>query len=102
MSKEELIRKITSRKFLACFAGFCTALGAGVAGYVDGTTSLQGVLVSIVAYGLCEGVPDFAGALANALANKTITTTTLQASTSDKATIAKLLPSDEQKESEAA
>lgn len=83
MSKDRLVEKITSRKFLMFLAAFCTALGAGLTECVDGTTSLVCLVVSAIGYGISEALPDMGGAFANQ-SIQTNSTSVTAASTSAK------------------
>ena len=95
MSKEDIIRKLTSRKFWAMVVFACSAIAAGMGGYVEGDVSLNAALVSVVAYLVAEGAPDLARQLANS------TKTTISASSTDKQTVAAILtPEPEKAEAE--
>ena len=95
MNKQNIIRKLTSRKFWAVIVMGCGCIAAGMGGYVDGTTSLQGAVMTVVAYLLAEGAPDFARLIANS------TKTTITATSTDKATVAELLTPKEKTDAQA-
>jgi hypothetical protein len=82
-----LISKFDSRKFLVFAGAFLVSLSAGLAGVVDGTTTIQAVLVAAIGYGISEAIPDLGGALSD----KTVTTRNVTASASDKETVQKIL-----------
>ena len=89
MDKDELIRKVTSRKFLVFLAAFFTSLGAGLTGCVDAGTSLTSVVVSAIGYGISEALPDLGGALANQ--SQTIDAKNVSVTATDKGTVAAIL-----------
>lgn len=92
MTKDDIIRKLTSRKFWAMVVLSCGCVAAGMSGYVDGETSLHSALATVVAYMIAEGAPDFA----RLISTKTI----VSASSTDKATVAKVLAPETPKEGE--
>lgn len=71
MTKEDLIRKITSRKFLIAAAAFLAALGAGLAGVADPNVCAICMAVSAAIYAACEAYVDGAAAKANQTMNST-------------------------------
>lgn len=81
--------KLSSRKFQVFIAGFIVCVYSGMSGWVDGDDFLKYMIYCVIGYLVAEGAPDLGGAIANAMSNKTITN--FSASTTDKATVAKLL-----------
>ena len=70
MTKEDWIRKLTSRKFWAAVAGFVTGLVAFIASPSGSQEALGGLIMSfgtLVAYIVGEGLADAAGAKAPTL-----------------------------------
>lgn len=81
MSRDDFIRKITSRKFLFAAAAFLAALGAGLAGVADPNVCAVCMAVSAAIYAACEAYVDGSAAKAN----QTMSTTSVTAtSTSQK------------------
>lgn len=65
MSKEDWIRKLTSRKFWAAVAGFVTGLVAFISSPSGSQEAIGGLIMSfgtLVAYIVGEGMADAAGA----------------------------------------
>lgn len=63
MTKEQLIQKITSRKFLMALAAFLASLGASITGTVSGNTALAAVgtictMLSAAIYAAMEAYVD--------------------------------------------
>jgi hypothetical protein len=91
MTREELIRKVTSRKFLLAAAAFLGSLGMGLAGVVDAGVCAVCMALSAAIYSACEAYVD-----GKSVAS---TQTVIQASTNDKATVARILaPTEEVKD----
>ena len=68
MTKEDWIRKLTSRKFWAAVAGFVTGLVAFIQSPSGSQEALGGLIMSfgtLVAYIVGEGIADAAGAKAD-------------------------------------
>ena len=76
MERNEIIRKITSRKFLLALAAFLAALGAGLAGVVDPDTCAICMAVSAAIYAACEAYVDGAAAKSTQTVNTTNVTAT--------------------------
>ena len=89
MSKDKIVVKLTSRKFLMFLAAFCTALGAGLTNCVDGTTSLACVVVSALGYGISEAIPDMGGAFAQQSQVITTNSTSVTATSSSQKVVEK-------------
>lgn len=62
MSKDDFIRKVTSRKFLIAAAAFLAALGAGLSGVADPNVCAVCMAVSAAIYAACEAYVDGAAA----------------------------------------
>ena len=92
MEKEELIRKLTSRKFLLSLAAFLASFFSGVAGILPPEFCAIGMALSASIYAACEAYVDGQSAKS--------TQTVIQASSTDKSVVAKLLVPDESKEEE--
>ena len=61
MSKEDIIRKLTSRKFFVCLAGLITGLIIYFGGTQEEATAIEGIIMSIasiVTYIFAEAVTD--------------------------------------------
>lgn len=63
MTKEDIIRKLTSRKFWIAVAAFLASIGSSIAGYQSGNETLQTVGIvcataSAAIYAACEAVVD--------------------------------------------
>lgn len=70
MTKDDWIRKLTSRKFWAAVAGFVTGLVAFIASPSGSQEAIGGLIMSfgtLVAYIVGEGLADAAGAKADVL-----------------------------------
>lgn len=70
MTKEDWIRKLTSRKFWMALAGFIAGVVAFIkspSGSADAVTSLIMSFGSVVAYIVGEGLADAAGAKADVI-----------------------------------
>lgn len=80
MSKDDFIRKITSRKFLIAAAAFLAALGAGLAGVADPNVCAICMAVSAAIYAACEAYVDGAAAKSN----QTVSTTSVTASSTSQ------------------
>jgi len=78
VSREDFIRKVTSRKFLIAAAAFLAALGAG----------LSGVAVSAAIYAACEAYVD------GAAAKSTQTIKSVTATSTDKETVKQAMGGD--------
>ena len=85
MTKEELIRKVTSRKFILAVAAFLAIFFTGVTGHISPDICAIGLAISAGLYGACEAYVDGQNA------KSTTTSTTINASSVDKATVAKIL-----------
>lgn len=81
MSREEILKKLTSRKFLVSVAAFLAALGGGLAGVVSPDACAVLMAVSAAIYAACEAYVDGKAASAN------VTTKTVTATSADKATV---------------
>lgn len=85
----EIIRKITSRKFLIAIAAFLAALGAGLAGVADPTTCAICMTASAAIYAACEAYVDGAAAKSNqTVSTMSVTATSASQKVVEKAFIA--------------
>lgn len=80
MSKDDFIRKITSRKFLIAAAAFLAALGAGLSGVADANVCAICMAVSAAIYAACEAYVDGAAAKST----QTVSTTSVTASSTSQ------------------
>ena len=65
MTKEDIIRKLTSRKFWLALAGFIAGLYVALGGDPETAETITGLIISgatVVGYLLAEGLTDAAGA----------------------------------------
>ena len=65
MSKQDILRKLASRKFWACVAGFVAGLIIYFGGTPERAEATRGLILSgasIIVYMLAEGVADAMGA----------------------------------------
>ncbi len=75
MTKEDIIKKLTSRKFWLAVAAFLGSVAASVTGLMTDNTTIAGIgivcgVLSAAIYAACESMVD----AANASANTTATT----------------------------
>ena len=85
-----LVSKFDSRKFLVFAGAFAVALVSGLSGCIDGSTTIQAVLLAAFGYGISEAIPDLGGALSN----KTIESRSVQATAVDKSTVQAVFTGD--------
>ena len=90
MDKEELVSKLTSRKFWVCVAAFLGSIGTGLAGFATGNTAITttGMIcatLSAAVYAAVEASVDHARESSNN--TQTIKQVTATATASDKATV---------------
>lgn len=90
MSKEDLILKLTSRKFLLSLAAFLASFFTGVTGVLPAEFCAIGMALSAGIYAACEAYVDGQNAKS--------TQTVIQASSTDKTVVAKLLVPEDAKE----
>ena len=83
MTRDDLLQKITSRKFLLAAAAFLAALGAGMAGVADANVCAVCMAVSAAIYAACEAYVD--GAAAKSC--QTVTTKSVPATSTDQETV---------------
>lgn len=83
MNREDIIRKLTSRKFLLSLAAFLASFCTGVAGVLPPEWCAVGMATSAGIYAGCEAYVDGQAAKS--------TQTVISASSTDKATVAELL-----------
>lgn len=99
MTKEELIQKLTSRKFWLAIAAFLASAGSAVGGMATGNDTLAGA--GVVCCAISAGIYAFAEAYVDgerAKANSTTTTKTVTAQATDKATVQAALGTAEKAE----
>ena len=93
-----MAQKLQSRKFWISIAAFLASLGTGITGLVQGDTTVAiiggiCVVLSSAIYAACEAYVD------GASVKSTTTATTISASSTDKAVVAKALGGSEDVES---
>lgn len=75
MTKKDIVRKLSSRKFWACICGFVTSLMAMLRFSDDTTTAVISLITSagcLIAYILSEGYIDAAGISGGTVGTETI------------------------------
>ena len=90
MEKTDLIQKLTSRKFLLSLAAFLASFFTGVTGVLPPEFCAIGMALSAGIYAACEAYVDGQSVKS--------TQTVIQASSTDKTGVAKLLVPDDIKE----
>lgn len=85
MNKEDLIRKLTSRKFLLALAAFLGTFATGCAGVIPPEFCAIGMALSAGIYAACEAYVDGQAAKAN----QTIATTSISASSASQKVVEK-------------
>lgn len=89
-----MAQKLQSRKFWISVAAFLASLGTGITGLIQGNTTVAiiggvCVVVSSAIYAACEAYVD------GASVKSTTTSTTISASSTDKAVVAKAITGQE-------
>lgn len=90
MDKQELLKKLTSRKFWLCVAAFLGSIGTSIAGIATGDTAIAGVgmvcaTVSAAIYAAVEASVDYGRETSNI--TQTVKQVSATATASDKATV---------------
>lgn len=102
MTKEQIIQKLTSRKFWIATASGLASIGGSIAGMATDntamvTTGMVCTMLSAAIYAACEAYIDGKSAASAQVVNQVITTKQVTATTSDKATVqAALAPTEKE------
>ena len=104
MTKEQIIQKLTSRKFWIAVAVALASIGSGIAGIATSNDFLMGAglfctILAAAIYQACEAYVDGKSVASEQTVNQIMTTKQVTATSTDKATVqAALAPAAEAKE----